>query len=105
MPDHNGVIAADPDGVDTPRLLSPDQKRALARLERLLERRCAVDAQMRNGIRPPAPLIHALDWAIVSVFQQVQQLGLPDAARQTVHSYRLGGARCQQLLQPVLAAR
>src|ERR1043166_6086923 len=104
MPAHDGVIAPGPDGPQTPRLLSPDQKRALARLELLLQRRCAVGFQMRNGIRPPAPLVHALDWAIVSSFQQVQQLGLRDAARETVRSYRLSGTRCQQLVQPVLAA-
>jgi hypothetical protein len=81
-----------------PRLLSPDQKRALARLELLLQRRCAIDFQMRNGIRPPAPLVHALDWAIVSTFRQVQALGLPDAARDTVQRYRLARPRCERLM-------
>jgi hypothetical protein len=83
------------------RLLSSDQKWALARLERLLERRCAIDTQMRNGVRPPAPLVHALDLAIVSVFQEVQRLGLFDAARDTVRQYRLSRPLCQQLMRPV----
>jgi hypothetical protein len=72
--------------------LTTDQRWALARLRRLLERRCEVDRTLGPQRADEVWLIRALDAAIVSYYQLADELGLREEADTLLRHYREAAA-------------